>query len=143
MTGEMLKITTDELDRLLSANTIMGEAVDAGDKTIIPVAGFGFGFGSGEAGGSGKATEGEGSGEGTGAGAGGGVHPVAVIIIHKDVEGPEGVQVLSLKKSSQVSEIISTVGEAVLPQIVGAIKGRGKKGKETAEEGKKIEITEE
>jgi uncharacterized spore protein YtfJ len=65
--------------------------------------------------------------------------PVAVIIIHKDVKGPEGVQVLSLKKTSQVSEIISTVGEAVLPQIVGAIKTRGGK----KEEGKEIEIKEE
>jgi uncharacterized spore protein YtfJ len=139
MTGEMLKITTEELDRLISANTIMGDAVDAGDKTIIPVAGFGFGFGSGEGGGTGKTENQEGSGQGAGAGGGGGVHPVAVIIIHKDVKGPEGVQVLSLKKTSQVSEIISTVGEAVLPQIVGAIKTRGGK----KEEGKEIEIKEE
>lgn len=137
----MLKITTEELDQLISANTIMGDAVDAGDKTIIPVAGFGFGFGSGECGGSGKTEKQEGCGEGAGAGAGGGVQPVAVIIIHKDVKGPEGVQVLSFKKTSQVSEIISTVGEAVLPQIVGAIKTRG--GKKKEEEGKEIEIKEE
>jgi uncharacterized spore protein YtfJ len=64
----MLKITTEELDRLISANTIMGDAVDAGDKTIIPVAGFGFGFGSGEGGGTGKTENQEGSGQGAGAG---------------------------------------------------------------------------
>jgi uncharacterized spore protein YtfJ len=121
MVGEMLKITTDELDRLINANTLMGDPIDAGDKTIIPIAGFGFGFGSGE----GQA--GEGSGQGAGAGAGGGVNPVAIIIIHKDVKGPEGVQVLSLKKSSAISEVISTIGEAVLPQVVGAISRRFEK----------------
>ncbi|HDR73497.1 MAG TPA: hypothetical protein ENN85_06265 [Methanoculleus sp.] len=137
----MLQITTDVLDKLLSANTIVGDAVDAGDKTFIPVAGFGFGFGSGEADGSGKGKEGEGCGHGAGAGAGGGINPVAVIILHKDVKGLEGVQVISLRKTSGFAEVVGTVGEEVLPHIMNAIKDAMKKREKT--EGKKVEISEE
>ncbi len=138
---EMLKTALDELDNLISANTIMGDAIDAGDKTIIPVASFGFGFGAGEGGN--KDNTG-----GAGTGAGGGVSPVAIIVIHKDVKGPEGVQVLSLKKSSGISEIITTVGDRVLPQVIGAVKSYGRKGKEDEKKeaegkGTEIPITEE
>jgi uncharacterized spore protein YtfJ len=139
MAGEMLKITTDVLDKLLSANTIVGEAVDAGDKTFIPVAGFGFGFGSGE--GSGKGKEGEMSGQGAGAGAGGGINPVAVIILHKDVKGLEGVQVISLRKTSGIAEVVGTIGEEVLPHLMAAVKAKMEKCEE--KEGKEIKISEE
>jgi uncharacterized spore protein YtfJ len=141
MTGEMLKITTDELEQLINANTVIGDPIDAGDRTIIPVASFGFGFGSGEGGGSGKASGGEGSGQAVGAGGGGGVQPVAVIIIHREIEGPEGVQVLSLRKMGPLSELVMTVGESVMPQIVASIKKAVKERKEA--EGEKIEISEE
>jgi uncharacterized spore protein YtfJ len=140
MAGELLKMTVDELDRLISANTVMGDAIDVGDKTIIPVAGFGFGFGSGEGSGQGKGKEGEGGGQGAGAGAGAGVKPVAVIIIHKAVPGPEGVRVYSLKKGN-LAEIISTLGEEVLPQIISAIKERQKPAEEGAAEGAETTIS--
>lgn len=117
---DLLKLTIDELDRLISAKTIMGEKTEVDNKIIIPVAGFGFGFGAG--GGSGK-----GGGEtGRGAGAGGGVSPVAIIILHKDVKGRDGVQVLSLKKSGPLAEVIEMIGETVLPQVVDAVKSQGK-----------------
>jgi uncharacterized spore protein YtfJ len=141
MAGEMLKITTDELEKLISANTIVGDPVDAGTKTFIPVASFGFGFGSGEGSGNGKGDTGEGTGQGAGAGAGGGVHPVAVIILHKDVKGMEGVQVMMLKKSSMISEVIGTFGEEVLPHMVNCIKCKICKPAE--EEGEEITISDE
>jgi uncharacterized spore protein YtfJ len=141
MAGEMLKTTTDVLERLLSANTIVGDAVDAGDKTFIPVAGFGFGFGSGEGEGTGKGKEGEGSGQGAGAGAGGGINPVAVIILHKDVKGLEGVQVISLRKTSGFAEVVGTIGEEVLPHLMTAMKA--KMGKDGEKEVKEIKISEE
>lgn len=141
MAGELLKITVDELDRLISANTVLGDAIDIGDKTIIPVAGFGFGFGSGEGSGQGKGKEGEGGGQGAGAGAGAGVKPVAVIIIHKTVKGPEGVRVYSLKRG-ELAEIFSTLGEEVLPQVVSAIKGKKESGEEKTAEGAEIKASE-
>lgn len=123
MSGEdLLKITVEELDRLISANTIVGEKIETEDKIIIPVAAFGFGFGAGM--GSGKGKEGEGSGEG--AGAGGGVQPTAIIIIYKDVPGPEGVEVLSLKRKGAIAEVVETIGESMLPPIVEALKSKEK-----------------
>jgi len=36
--------------------------------------------------------------------------------------GPEGVQVMSLKKDSAVAQIISAVSETLAPQVISAIK---------------------
>jgi uncharacterized spore protein YtfJ len=121
MSGEeMLKTTADELDRLLSPAHIMGEAVDLGDKAVIPVAEFGFGFGAGTA--SGKE-----SCNGSGSGGGGGISPVALVIVHKDVRGPEGIQVLSLRKDNPVAQVISALSESLAPQVIAAIKAMQEK----------------
>lgn len=134
MSGEdFFKLATDELDSLINANTIMGDAIDTGDKVIIPIASFGFGFGGGMLQGSGQGEgkgeeKGEGSGEGAGAGAGGGVSPVALIILHKNLTGIESVQVISLKKHTALSEAIATIGENVLPQVIETLKEITKKG---------------
>ncbi|HOT03589.1 MAG TPA: spore germination protein GerW family protein [Methanolinea sp.] len=115
MTGEeMLKITADELDRLLSPAHVVGQAVDLGDKAVIPIAEFGFGMGAG--GGKGK------EGEGEGAGCGGKIAPVALVLVHKDVKGPDGIQVLSLHRDNPVAQIINALSESLAPQVIKAIK---------------------
>lgn len=141
MSGEeFFKLATDELDSLINANTIMGDAIDAGDKVIIPIASFGFGFGGGMGKGAGKSeTSGEGSGEAAGAGAGGGVSPVALIILHKNLTGIESVQVISLKKHTALSEAIATIGENVLPQVTETIKSMTKKKEEEETSQKTLE----
>jgi len=122
---ELLKPTVEELDRLLSTKKIVGEPLVFEDRMVIPVSEFGFGFGAG--GGKGP----QGGGEGTGAG--GGISPVALVIVSKGVPGPEGVQVLSLKKKSAAAEVVSTVAEQLAPQVIEAIKtmkGRAKPSEE-------------
>jgi len=115
MTGEsMLQITVDQLARTLCASAILGAPIEAGERVIIPVAEFGFGFGGGE--GSGGLREGSQHG-GSGTGGGGGISAVALIIITRGVPGPEGIQVVSLKKKSEIAEVISTIGEAVGPHV--------------------------
>ncbi|HQD26294.1 MULTISPECIES: spore germination protein GerW family protein [Methanoculleus] len=115
MTGEsMLQITVDQLARTLCASAILGAPVDAGERVIIPVAEFGLGFGAGE--GSGGFREGKQHG-GAGTGGGGGISAVALIIITKGVPGPEGVQVISLKKKSEIAEVVTAIGEAVGPHV--------------------------
>ena len=119
MTGEsMLQITVDQLARTLCATTILGDPIEAGERIIIPVAEFGFGFGGGEC--AGGAKEGKPSG-GSGTGGGGGISAVALVLINKDVPGPEGVQVISLKKKSEIAEVITALGETVGPHISEAI----------------------
>jgi uncharacterized spore protein YtfJ len=124
MTGdEMLKTTADELDRLLSPSHIMGSAIDLGDKVVIPVAEFGFGFGAGHSHGK------EGTSGGAGAGGGGGISPVALVIVHKDVRGVEGIQVLSLRKDNPVAQVISALSESLAPRVIEALKAMDAKRK--------------
>lgn len=124
---ELLQIMLNRLEKMISANTILGAPVDMGEKVVLPVAGFGFGFGIGEAGDTVK------GGSGAGGGGGAGITPVAVIIAHKDVRGPDGIQVLSLQKHGAMAEIIGTVAES-LPTIVQTIKAfcGAPKGEDTA-----------
>ena len=123
MTGEsMLQITVDQLARTLCASAILGAPIEAGERVIIPVAEFGFGFGGGE--GRGDVREGK-QGGGSGTGGGGGISAVALIIITRGVAGPEGIQVISLKKKSEIAEVITTLGEAVGPHISQAIEKGG------------------
>ena len=111
---QMLKDTASELKEFLASKNVMGDPVDFGDKLVVPVARYGFGFGAG-----GNHTK---DGGGQGAGAGGGIEPVALVILHKDVKGPEGVQVMSLKKDSQIAQVISALSESLAPQLIDALR---------------------
>ncbi len=118
---EMFRLTVDELEKLLSVNRIVGEPIDLGDKVIIGVSMFGFGFGAGSGSNETKKSDGQGTG------AGGGISPVALIVLHKNISGPEGIQVFSLRKKSGIAESIGTISETIAPQIVDLIKSYKKK----------------
>jgi len=118
---DMMKETASELERILASKNVMGTPVEIADKAVIPVARFGFGFGAG--GGQGK------MGGGEGGGAGGGLDPVALIIVHKEMSGPEGIQVLSLKRNA-VAQIIESLSESLAPQVIEAIRAMGVAEKE-------------
>jgi uncharacterized spore protein YtfJ len=82
---KLFKNSTEEMEKLLTAKSVVGESMVVDGYTIVPFLSLGFGFGAGGGGGKGKDKdnqEGEGSGGGTGGGTdgGGGVKPVAVII---------------------------------------------------------------
>ena len=110
---DMLKRTAEELRESLQPNNVIGTPVDLGDKLVIPVTRFGFGFG---AGGSGAKDGGHGSGGGAG------IEPVALIILYKDVRGPTGIQVMSLRKESTLVQVINALSDKVAPQVIEAIK---------------------
>jgi len=115
MTSEvLLKEIALELEKMLASRNIMGPPMDLGDKAVIPVARYGFGFGAGSGFGE--------KGVGDGGGAGGGIEPVAVVILHRDVKGPEGIQVLSLRKENPVAQVIEALSESLAPQVIGAIR---------------------
>jgi uncharacterized spore protein YtfJ len=115
---EMLKGTALELEKILQSRNVMGPAIEIGDKAVIPVARFGFGFGAG--GGSG------GRGGGEGGGAGGAIEPVAIVVVHKDIRGTEGIRVLSLNKESPIAQVIEALSESLAPQVIDALKGMRK-----------------
>jgi len=110
----MLKETSNQLREFLVTKNVLGEPVRFGDKVVIPVARYGFAFGAG-----GSHAKDGGS---QGAGGGGGIEPVALVILHSDIKGAEGIQIMSLKKDSAVAQAISAIGESLAPQVISAIK---------------------
>lgn len=108
--------TVDEIEKMLSTKTVVGEPITINGNTLIPLISVGFGFGAG--GGTGTDPK-KGGGEGGASGGGGGVKPVALIVV-----GPEGVRVDSIKggAASVVEKAIDAIGAAV----------RQRSGQETA-----------
>ena len=99
---KLLKTAFGEIEKVMTANTVIGDPVSLGCKTIIPVVGMSVDFGGG--GGEGTAVNmsesdcGTGTG-GAGGGAGGGftIKPVALIIIDGDEIRVEHLNVEQLK----------------------------------------------
>jgi len=116
---ELIKSILDELKAIAKTETIVGEPITIGDKTIVPVCKITLGFGAG--GGTGGAKD---KGEGAGSGGGGGVaiFPAAFIVIKGDE-----VSVLGVKPGKW---------EYILEAIPGIIEKfrEGKKGKKEKEE---------
>ncbi len=121
---KLLRTTADELEKMLSSKTVMGEPVTVGDATIVPLRSAGFWFGTAGGGGKGgEKSKGEGEGEGAGSSGAGGVKPVAVLIIDKN-----GVRIEPMKGSlAQMAEQISET----IPKVEKVL--RGKKSAESSE----------
>lgn len=122
--NDLVKTAVGEIEKLLSARTVVGEPATIEGATMIPLLSIGFWFGAAGASGKGEAKQkGEGSGEGTvgGTGGAGGVKPIAVVIIDKG-----GVRVESVKGT--LATAVEKISETI-PQIVP------KWGKRKKEEG--------
>ena len=105
----LVKITLEEIEKVLSTKTVVGEPITIEGGTMIPLISVGFGFGAGGGSGKGEAKQkGEGAGGATGGGAW--VKPIAVIIIDK-----EGVRIESIK--GRTATVIETIG-GTLPQMM-------------------------
>ncbi|MGM0771702.1 MAG: GerW family sporulation protein [Halobacteriota archaeon] len=124
---DVIKEVTTELERMVSAKTVIGDPVVAGNKTIIPVTKVSFGFGSGGGQGSKGETE---TGFGGGGGGGAKIEPVAFIIVEE-----EGVRLMTISGKSDFGKLIEAV-PGVFEKIRSA-KGKMKKeeGKEPVQEG--------
>ena len=105
----LVKTTLEELEKVLSTRTVVGEPITVEGATLIPLISIGFGFGAGGGEGRGETKQrGEGAGGGTGGGAW--VRPKAVIIIDK-----AGVRIEPIMGS--LSYAMEKVGEAI-PRMV-------------------------
>lgn len=106
---DLLKTTLEELEKVLSARTVVGEPMEINGNTLIPLSSVGFGFGAG--GGSGSAPKTEAAeGAGAGTGGGGGVRPVAVVVVDKN-----GVRIEPIKggAASALEQVGSALGKAM------------------------------
>lgn len=98
-----------ELHRIVQTETVIGQPVQSGDLTIIPVSKISFGFGAG------GGQEGKGQ---SGTGGGASVEPIAFLIV--DAAGK--VQIMTLTdKEVGWGQLVSLVPEAVdkIKQFVG------------------------
>ncbi|HSD58531.1 MAG TPA: spore germination protein GerW family protein [Methanotrichaceae archaeon] len=98
--SEIIRTITGEMQKSLSARTVVGDPITIEGKTIVPLVSVGMGFGAGT--GSGK----EPASGGGGGGGGLGMKPIAVIIID-----PQGVKVERLKspKPSLMEQLIESM----------------------------------
>jgi len=109
----LVKVSMNEIERLLSTKAIVGEPTTIEGNTIIPLVSLGFAFGAGSGSGrSEKASKGEGGGSGTAGG--GGIKPTAIIVVNKD-----GVRVEAIKgaTASVLEKMGDTVGKIVEKRI--------------------------
>ena len=105
----MLKTALDEIERLLTTKTVVGEPIKIGDNTIVPLVAVGFGFGGGSGAGEDPKKPGA-KGTGAGAGGGGGIRPIALLIVDKD----GNIRVESVRASTS---IVDKMGDAVVRAV--------------------------
>lgn len=90
----LLALVSGQVGDLAHSDVVIGEPIELGAVTIVPLSRVSIGFGGGGAAGEGEAPQkkgkrpGSGRGSGGGGGGGGKVRPVAVIVF-----GPDGVSV--------------------------------------------------
>jgi len=111
---DAIKTTVEELRKVLNIENVIGETIETEDKILIPVTRFGMAFGAGM--GEGKGPQDQG-GKGAGAAGGTGIEPIAMIAVFKDVKGPEGIKLLSLKSPGPIARAISELGSTAADVI--------------------------
>ncbi|WP_414468510.1 GerW family sporulation protein [Methanobacterium sp. ACI-7] len=124
MDVEPIKTTVEELLKVLTTENVIGETIETEDKILIPITKFGMAFGAGS--GEGKVPGNQGAGQGSGAGGSAGIQPIAMIVVFKDVKGPDGVRVMHLTPPNPIGRAVSEVMPAVIDLL--------KESKETVKE---------
>ena len=117
----LVKTCVEEIERLLTTKSVVGEPMTVEGNTLIPLVSIGFGFGAG--GGTGKAQKEKGEGIGAGTGGGGGVKPVGVIVVSK-----EGVRIEPIKGAA------ASITEKLADIVAKAMEKRGEKKQEEKKE---------
>ncbi len=105
------------MDGYVNTKTVVGEAVSAGDKTLIPLADVSFGLGVGNF---------KGSEKNNGAGGlGAKITPAAVLVVDGD-----SAKILSLKESSGILEQVMDIA----PGIISKFKNKKSEAEEPEED---------
>lgn len=116
---EVISEVTNELEKIVSAQTVVGEPILAGGKTIIPITKLSVGFVSGGVEGGSKSESENKTPYGGGGGAGAKVEPVAFIVIDGDK-----TEILTLNESNIEDEIVKFLG--MIPSIIDKVKAAKK-----------------
>jgi uncharacterized spore protein YtfJ len=123
---EILRGVVGELKDMARSESIIGEPMTVGDRTVIPVVKISVGFGAG--GGQGEAEK-AGTGFGGGGGGGAKIEPAAFIILDKD-----GIKLLPAKKGKW-EDMIDTIPDIARKISKWVDKLKDEKGKGEGEQG--------
>lgn len=116
--SENVNVLFERLEKFFTSKTVIGETIQVGDVTLIPLVSLSFGLGSG-GGGEMKNEQSEGGGGGIGAKA----SPTAVII----VKGGE-VQIMSIGTPGGLEKFIEMV-----PEVLSKVMNKEKETEEASE----------
>jgi sporulation protein YtfJ len=111
---KFIESMVDKIKTAIKTDTIIGEPISIGDKTLIPITKVTFGFGIG-----GEETENQDS-FGGGSGAGATIEPIGFLVIYKD-----RVDMLPLKeKDSLFDKLLDPASYDKIGQIIDHVKDK-------------------
>ncbi|WNY25713.1 GerW family sporulation protein [Methanolapillus millepedarum] len=118
---DVISEVTEELERIVSAKTVIGTPIEACGKTIIPVTKVSVGFASGgyEGAGKDKSDSAAKSAYGGGGGAGAKIEPVAFIILTADSS-----EILTVNSTQLETEILKFL--EMVPAVIDKVKAMRK-----------------
>ncbi len=119
---EVLQAIVGELKHIARSESVVGQPVTVGERTIVPITKLSVGFGAGGA--EGSRPE-KGSGVGGGGGGGAMIEPIAFLVIDKD-----RVQLLTTRKHGAVEAVLDAA-----PDLIASIKNWSEKKRPTGEGG--------
>jgi len=127
--SDLIKNVMGEIEKVMQTRVVIGDPIEAGEFTAIPVSKVSFGFGAG--GGEGDKKTKSGSGEGIGGGWS--IEPLAFFVV-----GKEGARLYSLKHEESVAGKIIDLAPKVAKTVKDYMekKGESKTEEENENEGK-------
>lgn len=135
--GDPITTTVEEIRKVLNIENVIGETIETDELLLLPVMRMGMGFGAGMGEGKGPNNQG---GKGGGAAGAAGMEPIAMVVVHKGVSGPESVKVMSLKAPDPVTRAIAEVGNAAVE--IMSQKSKMMKEKKKEKQGTELEVEE-
>ena len=111
---DTIETTLSQIQKVMGANSIVGDAITTKDKVIIPISKVALGFGVGTADNRSSSETNLG-----GAGGGGSIDPVAFLVVTDDVEGPSGVQLVPVTQGTSLDDMLAGAGK-ILFDIIGS-----------------------
>ena len=113
---DVVREVSNELEKIVSTKTVVGEPIEAGGRTIVPITKISVGFGCGGFEGSGKAADVKTSKPyGGGGGAGARIEPVAFIVLSEDK-----TEILTVNETQLENELARAIN--MIPTVIEKLK---------------------
>jgi uncharacterized spore protein YtfJ len=120
-TEQMIEKALEQIKSILTTDRVVGDPMQIGTATVVPLVSVGFAFGGGSGTETGKTGP---AGGGQGTAGGGGIKPVALVISDE-----QGIRVESVKQSSSsLAESVAAIVKRVADERTGSGTGTSDAG---------------